>query len=114
MIRLSFFTFVLLIGLSMVIAKYDVKFRNIHQKRISRNNEQSLTLRNLVGKLIDTETNTVYDVDGTKQKDTSLNSGATATTPLVLNLPPNHEEIACLAACHSCVEEYSLEDVSLL
>lgn len=124
MIRLSLFTFGLFIGLSMVIAKTDVKFRHIHQKRFSRNSEhqqhqQQRTLRNLMGKLIDTETNVIYNVDGEKFKDISLNSDAatittTATTSIMHNEVPNHEQIACLAACHSCVEEFFLESVSVL
>lgn len=112
MIRLSLFISVLLIGLSMVIAKNDLEFSNIFQKRFFRNNEQMRTSRNLMGKLIDTETNTIYTVNGEKE----LNSDATTltTTQLTLNAPPNTDEIACLAACHSCVEDYSFESVSLL
>jgi len=111
MIRLSLFISVLLIGLSMAIAKNDVKFSNIFQKRFSRNNQPVRTLRNLMGKLIDTETNTIYTVEGQKE----LNPGATPiTAQLPLNAPPKSDQIACLAACHSCVEDYSLESVSLL
>jgi hypothetical protein len=112
MIRLSLFIPVLLIGLSMAIVKNDVKFSNIFQKRVSRNNQPLRTLRNLMGKLIDTDTNTIYTVEGQKE----LDPGATTpiTAQLTLNAPPKSDQIACLAACHSCVEDYSLESVSLL
>ena len=112
MVRLSLFTFVFLIGLSMIIAKNDLKFRKNQQKRFAQNNEQTRTLRNLVGKLIDTETNILYNVDGQKLQDLPLKSDVTTTVvPLTKILIPSQEEIACLAACNSCVEEYSLENV---
>jgi len=117
MIRLFLFTFIVFVGLSMAIAKSDVQFRNIHQKRFSRNTERAHSLRNLMGKLIDSETNNIYTMEGQKQYDIPLNSEAAATTtapPLALNVVPKREEIACLAACHSCVADYSLESVSLL
>ena len=101
--------FVVLIGLSIVLAKDDMKFRNLHQKRFSRNAEHTLNLRSLIGKLVDTETNTVYSVDGHRQHETPWNSGTTTSaTPSAPNAPPNPEEIACLAACQSCVEEYPI------
>ncbi len=116
MIRLSFFTFVFLIGLSMVITKNDLKFRRLHQNRFSYKNEETRSLRHLMGKLVDTETNSIYAVDGHKQQEDSLPSDATTTIALLpLPIPPNapkREEFACLAACHTCAEEYSLEHVS--
>jgi hypothetical protein len=116
MIRLSLLISLLLIGLSMAIAKNNWKFRNIHQKQFSR------TVRNLFGKLVDTDTNTIYTVDGKKEEDKPLNSDATTTststpTPTaaakLVHLLPNLEETACIAACHACIEDYSLEIVSL-
>jgi hypothetical protein len=112
MVRLPLFALFLLIGLSMIIAKHDVKFRKIHQKRFSRNNEQTRTLRNLVGKLIDTETNLIYNVDGQKHQDAQSDSALTPVTSVAPILIPNHEEIACLAACHSCIEDYPIGIVS--
>jgi hypothetical protein len=118
MIRLSLFTCVFLIGLSMATAKNELKFRNIHQKRFSRHDEQIRLLRNLMGKLIDTETKTIYTVDGEKQPEIPWDTDATTTmvvpAPLAINAPPNHEEIACLAACHSCVEDYPMVSIILL
>lgn len=108
MARLSFLTLVLLIALSMSMAENDIKFRNINQKRLSRSIAQIRSLRNLVGKLIDTETNVIYNMDGQKQQDTSMHVGATTVPPLAHNLSPNLEEIACLAACNSCVEDYPI------
>ncbi|CAF2355861.1 unnamed protein product [Rotaria sp. Silwood2] len=99
----------MLIGLSIVIVKSDVKFRNIQHKRFSRSNEQIRTLRNLVGKLVDSETNAVYTMDGKKQQGIPWNSGATTVVPLSPSPPPTPEEIACLAACQSCVEDYPIE-----
>jgi hypothetical protein len=113
MVHLSLFTFILFIGLSMVIAKNDVKFRNTYQNRFSQNNEQRRNLRNLMGKLIDTEANTIYNVDGQKQHGTPLDSDATSTkTPLAAISLPKQEEIACVSACHSCLEAYSIVSVS--
>lgn len=110
MVRRSFFMFVTLIGLSIVLAKEDMKFRNNYQKRFSQNTEHKHNLRNLIGKLIDTETNTIYSIDGHKQHDTLSDSATTTRAPIS---PPNPEEIACLAACQSCVEEYPIGVVSI-
>jgi hypothetical protein len=114
MIRLLLFTLILLIGLSMIIAKSDGTFRKIYQKRFSRNNEPQRALRNLMGKLIDTETNIIYSVDGEKQQAAPLSSSMTTPASLIAPAPPKHEEIACLAACHFCVEDFSTGSVSLI
>lgn len=76
------------------------------------------TLRNLMGKLIDTETNTMYNIDGEKEQEISLNNDVTTTTtpsaPVVPEAPVVFGEIACLAACHSCVAADSFVGVSIL
>ncbi|UJR26338.1 hypothetical protein I4U23_007674 [Adineta vaga] len=107
--HLSLFTFIIFIGLSMVIAKSEVKFRHHQQKRFARNNEPARTLRNLIGNLIDTEANIVYTIDGQKQVNTPVHSDATTTTvsPLAAVSAPKQEEMACLAACHSCLQGFS-------
>jgi hypothetical protein len=120
MIRLSLLISVLLIGLSMALAKNQWQFRHL-QKQLSRNNQQSRIVRNLMGKLIDTDTNTIYTVDGQKQEDKPSNSDATtspttvpsAAVPKLVHALPNLEETACIAACHACIEDYTLETVSL-
>ena len=116
MYRLSLFTLVLLIGLSVIIAKSDGRFRNINQKRLFRNNEQQRYLRHLMGNLIDSDTNTIYTVQGQKQADPSPIAEAAvapSSSPSIPDFAPNREEIACLAACHSCVEDYPIINVSL-
>ncbi|CAF1129420.1 unnamed protein product [Rotaria magnacalcarata] len=105
MIYRSFFICVVLIGLSIVIARNDVKFRNLHQNRFARNNDHSRSLRNLVGKLVDTDTNTIYSVDGHRQQDIPRNSGTTTVASVAPISPPSYEQIACLSACQQCVEE---------
>ncbi len=120
MIRLFLFISILLIGLSMAITKNNWKFR-----QFSRSNEQIRSVRNLMGKLIDTDTNTIYTVDGQKQEDKPSNPGATTPTtvssseaaaaaPKLAHTLPNLEETACIAACHACIiEDHSLEIVGL-
>ncbi|UJR26339.1 hypothetical protein I4U23_007674 [Adineta vaga] len=89
--HLSLFTFIIFIGLSMVIAKSEVKFRHHQQKRFARNNEPARTLH------------------GQKQVNTPVHSDATTTTvsPLAAVSAPKQEEMACLAACHSCLQGFS-------
>jgi len=59
---------VLIIESGMGFLTNDVKFHhNHHLNRISRNNQQHRSLRDIMGKLIDTETNTIYSIDGQKQ-----------------------------------------------
>ena len=118
MYRLSLFTLVLLIGLSVIIAKSDGRFRHLNQKRSFRNNDQQRHLRHLMGRLIDSETNTVYAVQGEKQADPSIITEAAVapSSPLSTSISaesaPNRDEFACLAACHSCVEDYPIINVS--
>jgi len=90
----------------------DVKYQNHHFNRISRNNEQQRPIRNIMGKLIDTETNTIYSLDGQKQQGMPTNAGAmTASIPIG---PSTRflEDLACLEACYKCVEDYPLAMVS--
>ncbi|CAF4344430.1 unnamed protein product [Rotaria socialis] len=108
MIYRSFFIFIVLIGLSIVIARNDVKFRNVYQKRFARNNDHARSLRNLVGKLVDTETNTIYSVDGHRQQGMPWNSGTTTAASVAPSSPPSSEQIACLSACQQCVEEHQI------
>ncbi|CAF1201125.1 unnamed protein product [Adineta steineri] len=109
MVRLSLFTCLVFIGLSMVIAKNEVKFRHNNQKRLSRNNEQFRGLRSLIGELIDTEANAIYNLDGQKKQFLPLNSDESSTmassAPIHL---PKQSEMACLAACHTCLEGQSI------
>ena len=115
MIRLPLFICVLLIGLSIVMAKSNWNFRGTQQGRLFRNNGQMRTLRNLMGNLIDTDTNTIYKIEGQKQQDIPINPDMTTTNTVPIFRPkfPQLEETACIAACHSCVEDESLAGVSL-
>lgn len=64
--------------------------------QISRYNErQQRFLRNLMGKLIDTRTSAIYNVEGQKQH-------SIATVPSSKFV----EDLACLEACYTCVEEF--------
>ncbi|CAM4827823.1 unnamed protein product [Rotaria magnacalcarata] len=87
MIYRSFFICVVLIGLSIVIARNDVKFRNLHQNRFARNNDHSRSLH------------------GHRQQDIPRNSGTTTVASVAPISPPSYEQIACLSACQQCVEE---------
>jgi len=117
MIRLSLYLSILFIGLTMVLAKNGWKYRNIYPEQHSFAKDQFRSLRSLMGKLIDTETNTVYSIDGEKQQQQPSPLQDPETTATVApvaqvgNAPLNFGEIACLAACHSCVETEPLENV---
>jgi hypothetical protein len=84
----------------------DAKFSKHYLHRISRNNEQQRIFRNIMGKLIDTETNTIYSLDGQKQQGILSNAGPSAD-PSTKYL----EDLACLEACYKCVEDYPLTTV---
>jgi hypothetical protein len=86
----------------------DVKYYKHHLHRIFPNNEQQQQriLRNIMGKLIDTETNTIYSLDGQKQQGILSNAGPSAD-PSTKYL----EDLACLEACYKCVEDYPLTTV---
>ncbi len=65
-----------------------------------------------MGKLIDTETNTIYRLDGQKQQDflptdTGVSASVDSSTRFL-------EDLACLEACYKCVEDYPLMTVWLL
>ncbi|CAF1087441.1 unnamed protein product [Adineta ricciae] len=103
----SLVTFVICIGLSMVIAKPEVKFRHHQQKRFVRSSEPIRSLRNLIGNLIDTEANVIYTIDGQKQVNAAGRADATTTmNPLAVIAGPKQDEMACLAACHSCLQGF--------
>lgn len=71
--------------------------------QISRYNEhQRRFLRNLMGKLIDTHTSTIYNVEGQRQH-------STATVPSSKFI----EDLACLEACYTCVEEFPVISVRI-
>jgi hypothetical protein len=111
MLRLSLCTFVLLVGLSTILAASHMKYRNIHRERTIRNHEQQRSLRHLLGKLIDTESNSIYTINGEKQQDIPIHVDIKPSTS-VPSVHPSREQIACLAACHSCVEDYPIGIVS--
>jgi len=107
MVGVFLFFLILLVGSSMGYLSNDVKVHNHHFNRISRNNERHRPLRNIMGKLIDTETNTIYSIDGQKQQGTSVAS---------LSMDPStkfSEDLACLEACYKCVEDYPLVTVRI-
>ena len=115
MLRFPLFALVLLVGLSIIIAKNTAKYPHRHQKRSARNHEQFRMLRHLMGKLIDTESNAIYTIDGQKQHEAPINAEPSPPLPpsMIPNVHPTREEIACLAACHSCVEDYPIGNVDL-
>ncbi|CAM2707114.1 unnamed protein product [Rotaria socialis] len=90
MIYRSFFIFIVLIGLSIVIARNDVKFRNVYQKRFARNNDHARSLH------------------GHRQQGMPWNSGTTTAASVAPSSPPSSEQIACLSACQQCVEEHQI------
>lgn len=99
MISLSFLSLVMLVGMNMAVIHNDVKFDKHHLNRISRSSEhQQRVLRNLMGKLIDTGTNTIYSIDGQKQQGAASMSNVLS--------PRFVEDLACLEACYKCVEDY--------
>ncbi len=106
MVSVLFFVLTLLIGSGMGFLTNDAKFSKHYLHRISRNNEQQRIFRNIMGKLIDTETNTIYSLDGQKQQGILSNAGPSAD-PSTKYL----EDLACLEACYKCVEDYPLTTV---
>ena len=67
-----------------------------------------------MGKLIDTETNTIYSIDGQKQQGSSSNVGTSAAS--MSNGPSTRfiEDLACLEACYKCVEDYPVAMVRFI
>jgi hypothetical protein len=96
----SFATFVLIVSLCIATmssaAKHGYHFQS---RQLARANEQR-ALRNIFGKLIDTETNTIYTMDGQKQQGTPQDLAATEPSSNF------HEQLACLQACYTCVEDH--------
>ncbi|CAF1086991.1 unnamed protein product [Adineta ricciae] len=85
----SLVTFVICIGLSMVIAKPEVKFRHHQQKRFVRSSEP------------------IRSLHGQKQVNAAGRADATTTmNPLAVIAGPKQDEMACLAACHSCLQGF--------
>jgi hypothetical protein len=106
------------INLSLALINNDVRFRHQqqqHVKRLSRDLEQNRHIRHIMGKLIDTDTNTIYNIEGQKQM-----------SPLSMHLDvndesvgtdmsnPHYEDLACLEACYKCVEDYPVLAVSIV
>lgn len=116
MFRSSLCIVVLFLGLSSILGKSHSKYANIARKRSVSHHESLRTARHLVGQLIDTETNTIYNVDGQKQRDAQVINVPAPTIeedlPFIPNTHPTREQIACLAACHACIEEYPVINVS--
>jgi hypothetical protein len=100
----------LIVGSSMGFRTNDVKYH--HNNHLNRNNEQQQRLiRNIMGKLIDTETNTIYSIDGQKQQGLPSNTGIMAAS-MPIDLSTRFiEDLACLEACYKCVEDYPLTTV---
>jgi hypothetical protein len=109
MVSVIFFSLTLLIGLSLGFLTNDVKYSKHHLHRVSRNNEQQRVLRSIMGKLIDTETNTIYRIEGQKQQ--GLSSADIGTSASVGSSTRFLEDLACLEACYKCVEDYPLTTV---
>lgn len=107
MVSALFFFLIFLTSSSMAF-KNDVKFPDHNLNRISRNTEQQRALRNLLGKLIDTETNTIYSLDGQKQHGSPPNTGTMAAGMSSIPSVKFLEDLACLEACYKCVEDYPL------
>jgi len=115
MVSLPFLSLVMLVGMNMALIHNGVKLHKYHSNRISRNNEhQQRALRNIMGKLIDTETNTIYSIDGQKQQGISSNVGTTVASMSNGLSTRFIDDLACLEACYKCVEDYPLTMVSLL
>ena len=114
MVNLLLILFVILLGSSVAFTRNDIKLNNRNSRRISRNIEHQRPLRTMMGKLIDTETNTIYTVDGQKQQGTSSNTGAAAEALAVGPSTRFLEDLACLEACYKCVEDYPLATVNFL
>jgi hypothetical protein len=104
----------MLAGLSVALISSDMKHRNHRLNRLSRNSDQQRILRNIMGKLIDTETNTIYSIDGQKQQGMSSNSGAALTDMGSISSTKLLEDLACLEACYRCVEDYPMTNVNFL
>ena len=100
---------IFLIGSTMAFMPNGLTFSKSYQ-RISRQHEQqNRALRNIMGKLFDTETNTIYNLDGQKNQGIPLNSaGSMAVGPSTRFI----EDLACLEACYKCVEDYPQTAVS--
>ena len=91
---------IFLVNSNMAFVKLESEYPS-HQ--ISRYNErQQRFLRNLMGKLIDTRTSAIYNVEGQKQH-------SIATVPSSKFV----EDLACLEACYTCVEEFPVIPVRI-
>lgn len=104
---------VFLIGSAMSLMPNDLTYSKSFQ-RISRQHhpeQPNRAFRNIIGKLFDTETNTIYNLDGQKHQGTPLNpTGSMSVGPSTRFM----EDLACLEACYKCVEDYPLTAVSSL
>ncbi|CAF1284508.1 unnamed protein product [Adineta steineri] len=107
MVCLFYLSLVMLIGMNMAFIHNDIKFQKHHMNRLFRSNEEQRALRNIMGKLIDTETNTIYSIDGQKQHGSSSSNVAKSDASTSIGLSPRFiEDLACLEACYKCVEDY--------
>ena len=104
---------VFLIGSAMSLMPNDLTYSKSFQ-RISRQHhpeQPNRAFRNIMGKLFDTETNTIYNLDGQKHQGTPINpTGSMSVGPSTRFM----EDLACLEACYKCVEDYPLTAVSSL
>lgn len=116
MVRSSLCIILLFLSLSSILGKSHSKYANNFRKRSFLHYDSLRSARNLVGKIIDTETNTIYNIDGQKQNEPQVIDVPAPTIeealPFIPSTHPTREQIACLAACHACIEEYPVDNVS--
>ena len=106
MARFSLFIFVLLIGLNMIIGE---TYAQQHRKRSTTAHDQRRHVLHLKGQLFDKDNDAIYSIEVKKESQTpsvSADLPSSVNSPAVSNVVPSREEIACLAACHTCVEDY--------
>ena len=115
MVSLCLFSFVMFISMSMASVKSDARPHQQYLKRMSRHSgqQQQRYFRHIMGKLIDTETNTIYNIDGQKQFGTPVNADAVDDSSVVTGgTGKYYEDLACLEACYKCVEDFPVTAVS--
>ena len=105
MVSLLLLFLISLIGSSMTFRADDLNYFHRHARH---NEQQQRVLRNILGKLIDTESNTIYNLDAQKQQGISSNTGASISAGPSTRV---FEDLACLEACYKCVEDYPLTTV---
>lgn len=110
MVRFSLFIFVLILALNMIFGEKYSKFHSNTRRRSLSSHHKSNEFGHLKGKLVDTTNDAVYNVE-IKKEESNVPSISGDIQSVISNLHPNREEIACLAACHTCVEDYPIAKV---